>query len=393
MKRSWLIDSRGFANKVKNATLAAAYEIKDCGANLECPNCHYRIDNSDVVHEWPGLPAGVKFDPSDVELLEHLAAKIGVGTAKPHLFIDDFIPTLEDDEGICYTHPENLPGAKKDGSSVHFFYRTINAYATGRRKRRKIRDQETLVKANVRWHKTGKTKSVIENGVQIGCKKIMVLYATSKKSSRPDKCHWVMHQYHLGTDDDEREGQYVVSKIFYQPQKEIDNNETSLVIEEFDSGTVQVIPRTPKTNTPNPPRPEKTPPSDVIDYYAVRSLVQEVETLKESSHPLSKSQLRDEMEHHTCLDRESKAVDSSREDSLLCDEIIDSHAIFGNLNPNNVPSTQVAHNIINANQRDDSTTCGISDLENLELDTPPDFPISDLQFASQDSVFDWLDRL
>ena len=46
--RSWLIDSRGIAKKVKNASQSSAHQIKDCGANRECPNCHYRIDNSDV---------------------------------------------------------------------------------------------------------------------------------------------------------------------------------------------------------------------------------------------------------------------------------------------------------------------------------------------------------
>lgn len=65
---------------------------------------------SQICYEWPGLPAGVKFDPSDSELLEHLAAKCGVGNSVPHKFIDEFIPALEGDEGICYTHPENLPG-------------------------------------------------------------------------------------------------------------------------------------------------------------------------------------------------------------------------------------------------------------------------------------------
>lgn len=63
-----------------------------------------------VSQEWPGLPVGVKFDPSDVELIEHLAAKCGVGNSKPHVFIDEFVPTLEGDQGICYAHPENLPG-------------------------------------------------------------------------------------------------------------------------------------------------------------------------------------------------------------------------------------------------------------------------------------------
>lgn len=63
-----------------------------------------------VSHAWPGLPAGVKFDPSDVQILEHLAAKCGVGESDPHMFIDEFIPTLDMENGICYTHPENLPG-------------------------------------------------------------------------------------------------------------------------------------------------------------------------------------------------------------------------------------------------------------------------------------------
>jgi hypothetical protein len=63
-----------------------------------------------VTQEWPGLPIGVKFDPSDAQLLEHLEAKCAVGNSKPHMFIDEFIPTLDGDKGICYTHPAKLPG-------------------------------------------------------------------------------------------------------------------------------------------------------------------------------------------------------------------------------------------------------------------------------------------
>jgi len=47
-RRSWLVDCRGIAKKVRNATLSSAVQIKDCGAKRECPNCHYLIDNSDV---------------------------------------------------------------------------------------------------------------------------------------------------------------------------------------------------------------------------------------------------------------------------------------------------------------------------------------------------------
>lgn len=56
------------------------------------------------------MPAGVRFDPSDEELLEHLSAKIGRGSATAHPLLDDFIFPLEEEDGICRTHPENLPG-------------------------------------------------------------------------------------------------------------------------------------------------------------------------------------------------------------------------------------------------------------------------------------------
>lgn len=386
--RTWLIDSRGLAKKVKNAGLPAAYQIKDCGANKECPNCHYHIDNTDVSHEWPGLPVGVKFDPSDVELLGHLAAKCGVGDSEPHLFIDEFIPTLEGDEGICYTHPENLPGAKKDGSSFHFFYRIFNAYASGHRKRRRIHGQESTIKANVRWHKTGKTKPVMENVVLKGFKKIMVLYAPSKKGSKPDKCNWVMHQYHLGANEDEQEGEYVVSKIFYQPQKETEYNETSIVKEESDLGLAQAIPKTPKMSTPDPPRPQFTPSfNGGSDDHLIKSFVQNAKNLKDPSDPPSGFWLEDEAEYATCLAGESQAADFVGVDSLFCNEIIDSNTMFGDPRPHKSSLTREGGNIRNV-----TASGGISDLDNIELDTPPDFNLLELQFASQDSVLDWLNQ-
>lgn len=152
-------------------------------------------------------------------------------------------------------------GARKDGSSVHFFSRVSNAYNTGKRKRRKVNNQENMVETRVRWHKTGKTKRVVENGILKGFKKIMVLYGTSKGGSKPEKCHWVMHQFHLGTKEEEKAEEYVVSKIFHQLQKENENH--SLVMEESDlKSAVQAIPMTPKTTTPDPPRQVKTPYSE-----------------------------------------------------------------------------------------------------------------------------------
>lgn len=58
----------------------------------------------------PGLPAGVKFDPTDQEVLEHLEGKVRNDARKLHPLIDEFIRTIDGENGICYTHPEKLPG-------------------------------------------------------------------------------------------------------------------------------------------------------------------------------------------------------------------------------------------------------------------------------------------
>lgn len=52
----------------------------------------------------------MKFDPTDQELIEHLEAKVEAKDMKSHPLIDEFIPTIEGEDGICYTHPEKLPG-------------------------------------------------------------------------------------------------------------------------------------------------------------------------------------------------------------------------------------------------------------------------------------------
>uniref|UniRef100_A0A453C7I4 NAC domain-containing protein n=1 Tax=Aegilops tauschii subsp. strangulata TaxID=200361 RepID=A0A453C7I4_AEGTS len=185
---------------------------------IECPNCKYHIDVLRVLSQWPGLPAGVKFDPTGLELLEHLEGK--VGRVPSHDLIDDFIPTIEEAEGICYTHPKNLPGTKMDGRNNHFFHKISNAYDVGQRKRRKISNSDHVVcDVHFRWHKTGKSKEILDNnGVIKGWKKILVLNMHSRKDgiTSRTKTNWTMHQYHLGVDQDEKHGELVVSKVFYQ---------------------------------------------------------------------------------------------------------------------------------------------------------------------------------
>lgn len=77
------------------------------------------------LNDLPGLPAGVRFDPNDQEILEHLEAKVLSNIHKLHPLIDEFIPTLEGENGICYTHPEKLPG---DASYSSWKYKFIQLY-------------------------------------------------------------------------------------------------------------------------------------------------------------------------------------------------------------------------------------------------------------------------
>jgi len=146
-------------------------------------------------------------------------------------------------------------GVKQDGSISHFFHRAIKAYNTGTRKRRKIQGDDS---GDVRWHKTGRTKPVILDGVQKGCKKIMVLYTSTVRGGKAEKTNWVMHQYHLGTGEDERDGEYVVSKVLYQQQAANKGEKTEEDLSEIANAVVaKVDPVTPKSVTPDPPRAER----------------------------------------------------------------------------------------------------------------------------------------
>ncbi|KAJ8764646.1 hypothetical protein K2173_006728 [Erythroxylum novogranatense] len=200
------------------STTLIAQRHKATSLIRSCPSCGHRIKCQEQarINDLPGLPAGVKFDPTDQELLEHLEGKVKFETHNLHPLIDEFIPTIEGEKGICYTHPENLPGVSNDGLVRHFFHRPSKAYTTGTRKRRKVHtDTEG---GETRWHKTGKTRPVFVCGKVKGYKKILVLYTNYGKQRKPEKTNWVMHQYHLGNNEEERDGEIVVSKVFYQTQ-------------------------------------------------------------------------------------------------------------------------------------------------------------------------------
>ncbi|GMH01856.1 hypothetical protein Nepgr_003695 [Nepenthes gracilis] len=417
-RASWLVDGNRFATKIKSASGASDPAKINWKSNptRACPNCQRTIDNSDVTQEWPGLPRGVKFDPSDQEIILHLLAKLCIGDLKPHPFIDEFIPTVDEDDGICYTHPRNLPGVKQDGSASHFFHRAIKAYNTGTRKRRKIHGDDS---GDVRWHKTGRTKPVILDAVQRGCKKIMVLYASTMRGGKPEKTNWVMHQYHLGTEEDEKDGELVVSKVFYQQQqikqndKNVDDNRDG-----FDDVTLKVDPVTPKSVTPEPPcvgwrasidsttEPTKTC-MDFIGQDYEQGSGDDVQT------KLGKPDHEDEpeIENHDRINGDQAGDDPKWWDSesqylldsqqlveglSLCEDLLQSQSPSRDGNDNDAskrgkPGLSDYAHLGPEHLKKDLEECQnlVFDPANIELDTPPDFRLSQLEFGSQESFLAW----
>ncbi|KAL9262212.1 NAC domain-containing protein [Drosera capensis] len=116
---------------------------------------------------------------------------------------------------IAYTH-NRLPGSKADQlglgkeGSVLFMVSVSLLLGNG--------NLHSQLLFKTRWHKTGKTRSVLFDGRVKGYKKILVLYINYGRLKKHEKTNWVMHQYHLGHNEEEKDGELVVSKVFYQTQ-------------------------------------------------------------------------------------------------------------------------------------------------------------------------------
>ena len=64
------------------------------------------------------------------------------------------------------------------------------------------------------WNNTSNTLLVMDNGRQMGSRKVLVLH--TNKNFDQQRTNWVMHQYHLGDLEQEKERELVLCKIFYQ---------------------------------------------------------------------------------------------------------------------------------------------------------------------------------
>jgi hypothetical protein len=203
----------------------------------------------------------------------------------------------------------------------------------------------------------------------MGFKKIMVLYIRSENESKSYKSDWKMHQYHLGTDEDEKNGEYVVSKIFY---KQVEKIEEKPMAEEPDNITSRTSPRTPK---PNPPRTGKCVEND--------DNIDEAKDAKsipiESHAPQSDIQDHDNTENSAWLADLSQALEKSEydglEDILFCKEILDSSILFDDFGLESITTNDLAYyeNNMTGNGNVTSGT-STSVLDTLEFGNPPENP-------------------
>ncbi|OEL35640.1 NAC domain-containing protein 8 [Dichanthelium oligosanthes] len=154
------------------------------------------------LQSWPGLPRGVEFNPSDSDLLWHLAAEAGNGLAERHPFINGFIKSVDDDRGFSHAHPQDIPGVRQDGRGSYFFHRRFESYSNEG-------------DANISWKKIGTSRSIILDGPLQGCKEEFVLYADMASDKSSQETGWRLHQYHI-RNTVKNEGELVVSKIFFE---------------------------------------------------------------------------------------------------------------------------------------------------------------------------------
>lgn len=78
---------------------------------------------------WPGLPRVVEFNPNDSDILWHLTAEVGNGLPECHPVINDFIKYVDVDGGFSCTHPQYIPGVRKDGRASYFLHRKFEPYS------------------------------------------------------------------------------------------------------------------------------------------------------------------------------------------------------------------------------------------------------------------------
>jgi len=243
---------------------------------------------------------------------------------------------------------------------------------------------------------------------------------TMVKGGKPEKTNWVMHQYHLGTAEEEQDGEYVISKIFYQQQQQ-QVKQVEKIDQDFpeitDPVTVKAGPVTPD---PPPHTERRCSKNDLGQDITVTSEVplaqhpanECIEKEVEPEYKMPDFDDQPKVENHTGevmdnndvhVEEDPKWWESESQHLLDSQQLVEALSLCDDIFQSQSPSRDGNENGNGKLRLSDYAQLGPEDLKkdleecqylacdpaNIELDTPTEFRLSQLEFGSQDSYIAW----
>ncbi|XP_072977310.1 NAC domain-containing protein 92-like [Typha angustifolia] len=131
------------------------------------------------IEDYPDLPPGFRFHPTDEELITHYLLHKITST--------NFNTAVIGEVDLRKCEPWDIPSKAKLGEDWYFFCMRDRKYPTGWRTNR-------ATQAGY-WKATGKDKEIYKGKTLVGMKKTLVFHRG--RAPRGEKTNWVMHEYRV----------------------------------------------------------------------------------------------------------------------------------------------------------------------------------------------------